>query len=92
MHALEVAVGGDRLGIPIRRVVRVRDLELGLFGVRIERVLIEQRLVLLDRVVVGLVVVRRVAFAPELIGGEGRLLAGAPAEHRGGDGRDEQRA
>jgi hypothetical protein len=77
VHALEIGERGDRLRIARGAEVRVGDLQLRLLGTRVERVLVEERLVLLDRVLVRFLVERRRRLAPQLLGGHLGLATGA---------------
>ena len=49
MHAQEIVEGADRLRVVMLFVISKTDVELGLFGVRAEGILVDQLLVIFDR-------------------------------------------
>ena len=75
MHPLEVAEGGDRFGVPLAQVIGLGELQLRILGVRVEGVLVEERLVPVGRELVRLVVEGVIGLAPELVTPSQRRMA-----------------
>ena len=86
MHPLEVAEGGDRFGVPLAQVIGLGELQLRILGVRVEGVLVEERLVPVGRELVRLVVEGVIGLAPELVRWQDPFLAGtADRDERDGE-------